>query len=162
MVSNKEWLDKAVSLLKGKKVSEGLKCLLPIPYSKGVTEFFANLNGNYEKVILSTGINLVADKIKKDINFDYSYSNVLNYEKNEFKGTYELIVPLWGKKEKFLEILEKSKIKLEEVCFIGDGINDIPCFEVAGVSIAYNPREEEVIKYVDRTIHDFKELNSIL
>src|SRR3989338_2165414 len=49
---HKEWLDKAVYLLKGRKVSDGLKGLLPIPYSEGAREFFISLNGDYKKGIL--------------------------------------------------------------------------------------------------------------
>ena len=63
---------------------------------------------------------------------------------------------------KLIEISKTSNFRLEESCFIGDGVNDIPCFEIVGLPIAYNPRVKIVEKYVKYIISDFKELNKIL
>ncbi len=157
-----EWLDKVIRLLKGKKVHDGLRGLLPINYSEGVKEFFTNLNFNYRKGILTSGINLIADKIKEELNFDFSYSTILNYNKDIFDGTYGLAVPLWDKKKKLIEVSKILNFKLEETCFIGDGVNDIPCFEIVGLPIAFNPREDYIKKSVTYVIKDFRELNQIL
>ena len=60
-----------------------------------------------------------------------------------------------------LEISDKYKFNLEEPWFIGDGVNDIECFKLVGLPIAYNPREKEVNKHA-KVIYDFRELNRIL
>ncbi len=157
-----EWLDKAVRLLKGKKVSDGLNELFPIQYSKGVKEFFINLNSNYKKVILTNGINLIADKIKEELNFDFSYSTILNYSRDIFDGTYEFAIPLWNKEKKLIEISKTLNFRLEETCFVGDGINDIPCFKIVELPVAYAPRVQFVKKYAKHIISDFRELEKIL
>jgi len=47
------------------------------------------------------------------------------------------------------EILERKNIKAENVIFIGNDINDLPCFEVAGWSVAVADAFPEVIRAAD-------------
>jgi N-acylneuraminate cytidylyltransferase len=57
-----------------------------------------------------------------------------------------------GVREKGLvmrEILEKKNVKAENVVFIGNDLNDLPCFEVAGWAIAVADAYPEVIRAAD-------------
>ena len=47
------------------------------------------------------------------------------------------------------EILERKNLKAENVIFIGNDINDLPCFEVAGWSVAVADAFPEVIRAAD-------------
>ena len=47
------------------------------------------------------------------------------------------------------EILEQKKIKAENVIYIGNDLNDLPCFEVAGWSVAVADAYPEVIRAAD-------------
>jgi len=47
------------------------------------------------------------------------------------------------------EILEKKNIKAENVVFVGNDINDLPCFEVAGWSVAVPDAFPEVLQAAD-------------
>lgn len=47
------------------------------------------------------------------------------------------------------EILEKKNVKAENVVFIGNDLNDLPCFEVAGWSVAVADAYPEVIRAAD-------------
>jgi N-acylneuraminate cytidylyltransferase len=47
------------------------------------------------------------------------------------------------------EVLEKKNIKAENVVFVGNDINDLPCFEVAGWSVAVADAYPEVIQAAD-------------
>jgi len=58
------------------------------------------------------------------------------------------------KKEVFLKIIEEKKIKNNEVCFVGNDINDLECIKLAYVSIA--PSDAHVLvlnqaSYVTKT-----------
>jgi YrbI family 3-deoxy-D-manno-octulosonate 8-phosphate phosphatase len=47
------------------------------------------------------------------------------------------------------EILKQRNIKAENVIFIGNDVNDLPCFEVAGWSVAVADAYPEVIRAAD-------------
>ena len=47
------------------------------------------------------------------------------------------------------EILEKKNVKAENVVYVGNDINDLPCFEVAGWSVAVADAYPEVIQAAD-------------
>ena len=47
------------------------------------------------------------------------------------------------------EILEQKNIKAENVIFIGNDVNDLPCFEVAGWSVAVADAYPELIAAAD-------------
>ncbi|MBK9924190.1 MAG: acylneuraminate cytidylyltransferase [Anaerolineales bacterium] len=47
------------------------------------------------------------------------------------------------------EVLEQKKIKAENVVYVGNDLNDLPCFEVAGWSVAVADAFPEVIRKAD-------------
>ncbi|MCL4273880.1 MAG: acylneuraminate cytidylyltransferase [Anaerolineales bacterium] len=47
------------------------------------------------------------------------------------------------------EVLEQKKVKAENVIYIGNDLNDLPCFEVAGWSVAVADAYPEVIRAAD-------------
>jgi YrbI family 3-deoxy-D-manno-octulosonate 8-phosphate phosphatase len=47
------------------------------------------------------------------------------------------------------EVLEQKNVKAENVIFIGNDLNDLPCFEVAGWSVAVADAYPEVIRAAD-------------
>ena len=44
------------------------------------------------------------------------------------------------------EVLEQKKIPAENVIYIGNDLNDLPCFEIAGWSVAVADAYPEVIR----------------
>jgi N-acylneuraminate cytidylyltransferase len=47
------------------------------------------------------------------------------------------------------EVLERKNVKAENVIFIGNDLNDLPCFEIAGWSVAVADAYPEVIQAAD-------------
>jgi len=47
------------------------------------------------------------------------------------------------------EVLEKKNVKAENVVYVGNDINDLPCFEVAGWSVAVQDAFPEVLQAAD-------------
>jgi N-acylneuraminate cytidylyltransferase len=47
------------------------------------------------------------------------------------------------------EVLEKKNVKAENVIYVGNDLNDLPCFEVAGWSVAVADAYPEVIRAAD-------------
>lgn len=157
-----EWFEKQVEMLKGLSLEETAKVLFPVPYSTGAVAFFNSLDGSYIKGLVSSGINIVAERVKKELSLDFQVSNYLEIEKGIFTGKGKEVVGLDNKLQVLEDILEQYCIGLNETCFIGDNFNDVPVFEKIGLAIAYNPKTREVGKKVDCVISDFRELNKIL
>jgi YrbI family 3-deoxy-D-manno-octulosonate 8-phosphate phosphatase len=47
------------------------------------------------------------------------------------------------------EVLERKKVKAENVIYIGNDLNDLPCFEIAGWSVAVADAYPEVLRAAD-------------
>ncbi len=50
------------------------------------------------------------------------------------------------------EVLEQKNVKAEEVIYIGNDLNDLPCFEIAGWSVAVADAYPEVIRAADHVL----------
>jgi phosphoserine phosphatase len=157
-----EWTDKLVCLLKGLPIKKGIESLFPIPYSKGVKPFFKNLSTKYIRGILTTGISLVAEAARDELDMNFALSFILNHKNEIFDGTYDCKVKLWGKGDKLEELSANLNIDLDKICFIGDNENDIPCFERVGLPIAFNPKTDRTAKNARYCISDFRDINKIL
>jgi len=61
-------------------------------------------------------------------------------------------VALHDKGRVMREIIERKNLKAENVIFIGNDINDLPCFEVAGWSVAVADAFPDVIRAADHVL----------
>jgi N-acylneuraminate cytidylyltransferase len=50
------------------------------------------------------------------------------------------------------EVLEQKNVKAENVVYLGNDLNDLPCFEVAGWSVAVADAYPEVIRAADHVL----------
>ena len=50
------------------------------------------------------------------------------------------------------EVLEQKNVKAENVIYIGNDLNDLPCFEIAGWSVAVADAYPEVIRAADHVL----------
>lgn len=157
-----EWFDKQLNLLENLSIEKANSAFFPIPFSKGVESFFSSLNGKYIKGILSSGVGFVAEKIKNDLNFDFQLASYLEIKNQKLTGIGKKDFDFSEKDKAIFSLSKKYNVGLEEICYIGDHFNDIPAWEVAGLSVAFNPKEKELEKKVNYVIYDFCELKKIL
>ncbi|RPJ19200.1 MAG: hypothetical protein EHM33_30660, partial [Chloroflexi bacterium] len=61
-------------------------------------------------------------------------------------------VALHDKGRVMREVLEQKNIKAENVIYIGNDLNDLPCFEIAGWSVAVADAYPEVIRCADHVL----------
>ena len=50
------------------------------------------------------------------------------------------------------EVLEQKKVRAEDVIYIGNDLNDLPCFEIAGWSVAVADAYPEVLRAADHVL----------
>ena len=130
---------------------------------KGAEELITSLHeANIKTVILSGGIQYLADKWAKEWNMDDALANDLIDDKN---GNLTAIIKSSGhnKGPVMEKMIEKYNFKKNEIAAVGDTVVDIPTFERAGLSIAVNTEDERVISRANYHLKgDLTELKSLI
>jgi len=89
--------------------------------------------------LVSGGFTLFTDRIAAMIGFDENRANALMVADGKFAGT--VAEPILGKNAKLATLQElqgRLGLKREDTMAIGDGANDIPMIEAAGLGIAFH------------------------
>jgi phosphoserine phosphatase len=143
----KESLRRRVALLKG----------VPVSALHEVYEQRLRLNPGAETLVracqaaglktllVSGGFTFFTDRVRDRLSIDYTRSNVLAVENDALTGT--MIDQPWGdicdgdeKKRMLLQTCAVLGIDTKQAIVIGDGANDLPMMEVAGLSVAYHAK----------------------
>jgi phosphoserine phosphatase len=119
-------------------------------------------NHNIKTVIVSAGLNILANKVAKDLSIDYVYANgVKTDEHGNLTGEGILNVKLIYKDEAVTRISKHLKIPLENCGAIGNSCFDIPMLESCSIGIAFNPSDDCVRKCSDIVVEG-KDLYKII
>ena len=95
----------------------------------------------YRVALISGGFTCIADRLKSRLGLHYAHANQLIFENGVCTG--ELLPPIVdarGKAELLERIARQEGIRLDQVIAVGDGANDIPMLEKAGLGIAFNAK----------------------
>jgi phosphoserine phosphatase len=156
------WAQEDAADLRGKQVSQAAPTLYPIPYSNGAREFLKATRGRMVRGLLSGCLDLVGKRAAAETELDFCFCNTLHTDGGIFSGTMDYSVPVWHKHLFIPEICKKFRVSPNEICHVGDHENDIDCFELVGLAVAFNPKLEKVARKAEHVINDFRELNKIL
>lgn len=157
-----EWVQKDAALLTGICVRTVAERILPAPYAAGVVDAVAALRGRYRLGILSSGVDLVADWVCRDLGLSFAVANRLLIENGRFSGDSETCVELWAKGDAMRRLAVEQGLSLDEICYVGDHLNDLPVMELVGLPIAANPKDPAVREAGRYVIEDFSELPSLI
>jgi phosphoserine phosphatase len=97
----------------------------------------------YKIALISGGFTFVADRLKDRLGIDFAYANLLEVDAktNTLAGTVRPPVVNAQRKADLLDVIaQQEKIDLDQVIAIGDGANDVPMLEKAGLGIAFNAK----------------------
>lgn len=89
--------------------------------------------------LVSGGFTLFTTRIAAMIGFNEDRANILDIANSQFSGT--VAEPILGKEAKLAtlnELTARFKLKREDTLAIGDGANDIPMIQGAGLGVAYH------------------------
>ncbi|MBI2675533.1 MAG: HAD family phosphatase [Candidatus Aenigmarchaeota archaeon] len=157
-----EWLQANASSLKGVSFETVSRQVLPPPYTPAVPETMAHLAGSYHLGILTSGVDFIAEYIRNDLHMNFAMANKLYVSNGLFTGEIAENVHLWRKGEVLDHVCRKQGWPLNEVCFVGDHLNDIPAMEIAGYSIAFDPKKQKLADAADAVTHDFREIPNLI
>jgi phosphoserine phosphatase len=153
-----QWIREDVSLWKRNgslpHKSEIENALKDYVFIDGVRECIKILRENdFKLFIISAGIDLLAQNAGRELSIYDIWANGFQYdEKGYLTGGDIWRVDLLRKDIVMEHIMEKYHFKKEEIISIGDSKYDIPMFKLSGVSIAFDPKDEDVKKEADIVI----------
>ena len=157
-----KWVERDAALLAGLPVDRIAKKIFPPPYATGAKTAIAELRGSYTLGILSSGVDLVADRARDELGLDFSIANRLLIKDGRFTGKSETLVDLWKKADVMRQIAVEHGLELAEICFVGDHMNDVPVMRIVGLSIAMNAKDEELARIADHVVTDFTAIPRIV
>ncbi len=157
-----EWLQANARSLKGVSFEMVNRQVLPPPYTPAVPETMAYLAGRYHLGILTSGVGFIAEYIRNDLDMDFAVANELHVSNGFFTGEIAENVHLWRKGEVLGELCSQKGWPLSDVCFVGDHLNDIPAMEIAGYSIAFAPKNQQLENEADAVARDFREIPKLI
>ncbi len=139
------------------------KILNQVPIMTGAEDTFSTLHKNgYVTAIISSGISILANKLKKKLGIHYVFANELLKDRNGFlTGEGKPVVPLCEKAKVLQNLLKELAIEKDHCAVVGDSIFDIPLFDFAGFSIAFNSKDTRVNNIADVSIES-NDLRDIL
>jgi phosphoserine phosphatase len=153
-----EFIRRDVSLWKtnGKSVKKTTiqKILYSIPFMKGVKECISFLKEHeIRTAIVSAGLDILAEKIAKDVGIDFSFANKVKVGTDgRLTGESILLVDLIHKDKNVKALAQKLHIPLDACVAVGNSCFDIPMIEICGLGIAFNPEDACVVKSADVVI----------
>jgi phosphoserine phosphatase len=138
----KESLRRRLMLLRGLPESKMHEVAESIPLTEGAERLIANLkNLGYAIAIISGGFTWFGRRLGERLGIDYVYANELEIEDGVLTGeVVGRIVDAERKAEILREIADAEGIRLEQVIAVGDGANDLPMLNVAGLGIAFHAK----------------------
>lgn len=154
-ITYQQWADLDVGLWKNVHISKIEQILDKVPLNQGISDLISILKKkNYKLVLLSSGISLLADKLKEKFGFDYSIANQVIIDENGFLTGEVICNVAYDNKDKVISnLIRKLHIKFSQCIAIGDDENDISLFKKVRLGIAFNPKNSKVENAADITIH---------
>ncbi len=137
-----ESFTRRVALLKG--LDEGVMRDIAehLPIMDGAERLMGILKKIGMKIaILSGGFTYFGEYLKRKFGIDYVYANELEIKDGKLTGRYVGDVVDGRRKAELLRLIAQvERINLEQVIAVGDGANDLPMLNLAGLGIAFHAK----------------------
>ena len=131
-----------VALLKGLDESVMQEIAENLPIMDGADRLMAVLKKcGFKIAILSGGFTYFGHHLQKRFGVDYVYANQLEIENGKLTGRHLGDIVDGKRKAELLHLIAQvEKIELAQVIAVGDGANDLPMLNLAGLGIAFHAK----------------------
>jgi phosphoserine phosphatase len=135
-------LQKRVAQLEGLEEAALQRVAERLQLTEGAETLMANLHEfGYKTAILSGGFSYFGRYLQEKLGVDYVCANELEIEDGKLTGRVTgTIVNGQRKAELLRELAEQEGIKLAQTVAVGDGANDLPMLNAAGLGIAFHAK----------------------
>jgi phosphoserine phosphatase len=137
-----ESLTRRLRLLEGLPESVLAEIAESLPLTDGAERLIRTLKSlGYTTAILSGGFTYFGQFLQRKLGIDHVYANELEIREGRLTGKVTGPIVDGDRKAALLrEIAEQEGIRLEQVIAVGDGANDLPMLEAAGLGIAFHAK----------------------
>ena len=113
-----------------------------LPITKGAKRLIDTLHGyGFKTAILSGGFTYFGHYLQKELDIDYVHANQLEIKDGKLTGNYIGEIVDGNKKAEYLEKIAKElDIDIAQTIAVGDGANDLPMLNLAGLGIAFHAK----------------------
>lgn len=136
-------LEQRVALLAGLSTEVFAQVLAEIQFTPGAKELVEAVKALGGKVgAVSGGFSQILEPLAKEIGLDYWLANELEVSFGELTGrVIGSVIDAEAKAAALRKWAAEADVPLERTIAIGDGANDIQMLQVAGLAIAFRPKE---------------------
>ena len=146
----KQSFEKRLSLLKGLDASVLQLVAERLQLNEGAQHLISTLKKlGYKTAIVSGGFSFFGEYLQQILGVDYVYANQLDVKDGVVTGLVRGdVIDGQRKAELLSELAAREGLMLEQVIAVGDGANDLPMLNLAGLGIAFRakPLVEESAK----------------
>ena len=137
-----ESFEQRMKLLKGLSEEVLHNVAVNLPITKGAKRLIDTLKAyGFKTAILSGGFTYFGHYLQKELGIDYVYANQLEIKDGVLTGNYLGDIVNGEKKAEYLqEIAKKEGIHINQTIAVGDGANDLPMLNLAGLGIAFHAK----------------------
>ncbi len=137
-----ESFKKRMALLEGLSEDVLHNVAVNLPITKGAHRLMKALKYyGYKTAILSGGFTYFGHYLQRELGIDYVHANELEIKDGKLTGNYIGEIVDGKKKAEFLKaIAEKEGIHINQTIAVGDGANDLPMINLAGLGIAFHAK----------------------
>lgn len=138
----KQSFERRIALLKGLDVAVMKDIAENLPLTDGAERLFKTLKrSGYKTAILSGGFTYFGNYLKQKLDIDYVFANELEVKDGKLTGRHVGDIVDGAKKAELLKLLAfKEDIHLQQCIAVGDGANDLPMIQEAGLGIAFHAK----------------------
>src|SRR5258708_36189484 len=138
----KQSFTKRIELLRGLPGQRVQDVLHSVPLAQGAERLISTLKRlGYKTAILSGGFAFFGKHLQELLGIDYVFANELEIADGVVTGRVAGEIVDGKKKAELLAfIARKENISLDQVVAVGDGANDLPMLNIAGMGIAFHAK----------------------
>jgi phosphoserine phosphatase len=148
-------LRERVAMLKGLKLAALEATWQNTQFCPGARTLIATMRAfGATTALVSGGFTYFTARVAAELGFDHHRANILADNGSELTG--EVLDPILDKDAKLAalnELAAKRGIKLTATLAVGDGANDLPMLQAAGLGIGYHPKPIVAAQIPNRVEH---------
>ena len=159
LINWEDGLQKRVELLKGISYEACVEVAKSLPIMAGAKEACIALKQAGWKILaVSGGFTIMTDRLAKELNLDYVFSNELVFKDGKLDG---VTIHVDSDKAKSAQVkIDEWKIKKDDIAVIVDGANDVKLFNICNLGIAF--RAQDLVKDLATISLEEKDLTKII
>jgi len=138
----KQSFEQRLALLEGLDASVLQKIAQRLQLNEGAEHLISTLKKlGYKTAIVSGGFSFFGEYLQEILGVDYVYANQLDIENGKVTGRVKGdIIDGQRKADLLRELAMRDGLMLEQVIAVGDGANDLPMLDIAGLGIAFRAK----------------------